>query len=206
MAKAPSPMLMTVVLSAAAVLGYLTYRLAMTDGAPSAPPEVAEEREAPRELADSLPQFSLDNLAGEPVPITSWPDKPLLVNFWATWCAPCLREIPLLKSFQTEHPDLQVVGIAVDRRDPVESFAAEMQFNYPVLVGQTDAMDAAGLLGVEVYALPVTVFAAKDGHVLGIHTGEIHDEHLENFAAVLEDLESQRIDVAAARARMAGSM
>jgi thiol-disulfide isomerase/thioredoxin len=204
MAKSISPAALTALLSAATVLGYLGYRFVAE--APHAPSHDAAADAARPALADSLPPFALADLAGEPTPIASWPGKPMLVNFWATWCAPCLREIPLLKQFQADHPGIQIVGIAVDRRDPVLSFAAEMDFNYPVLIGQNDAMEAAAALGVEVFALPITVFTDAAGAILGIHTGEIHAEQLDNLVAVLADLDEGRIGREAARARIAGRM
>jgi thiol-disulfide isomerase/thioredoxin len=200
--------MVTVVLSAAAALGYVGYRLLFPER-PAAPDTT--ETEAPAEasaptLADHLPEFQLANLAGEPTSITSWPDRPMIVNFWATWCAPCLREIPRLNGFQTENADVRVVGIAVDRPDPVASFAATMGFNYPILVGEADAINAAAAFGISVLALPITVFTDRDGAILGIHTGEVHAEHLENYRAVLADLAAGRTDRAAARARIAGTL
>ena len=204
------PALLTLALSAAAVLGYLSYRGVTADRSAepqaAAQPEVTGDAQPARKLADQLPEFTLENLAGEPQSIASWPGKPLLINFWATWCAPCLREIPMLKEFQQSEDSLQVVGIAVDRRAPVLAFAETMQFNYPILIGQSDAWEAAGAFGVDFYALPFTVFTAGDGSVLGVHTGELHPEHLENLTILLNDLREQRIDVAEARARLAGRM
>jgi thiol-disulfide isomerase/thioredoxin len=206
------PALLTLGLSAAAVLGYATYRIlvpAPTDApsveltADSAPVVSATEA---RQLAETLPDFSLGNLAGEPQSIRSWPGKPLLINFWATWCGPCLREIPMLKDLQTARPDIQVVGVAIDRREPVEKFAGDIAFNYPILIGQSEAWEAAAALGVDIYALPFTVFTAADGAILGVHTGELHAEHLADFRAVVDDLEAKRIDVAEARGRIAGRM
>ena len=193
------PVLLTAALSAAAVLGYLTYRLV---GAPDAPgaDEVAAAA-APPAVA-MLPDFSLANLAGEQQSIQSWPGKPLLINFWATWCAPCLREIPMLKALQTSRPDLQVVGIAIDKPDLVAKFAGEIQFNYAILIGQNEAWAAAGALGVNIYALPFTIFTGGDGSILGVHTGELHAEHLERFQAVVDDLAAGRIGIEQARSRI----
>ena len=209
------PVLVTVALSAAAALGYLTYRVLIP---PAIEPDAAEipaaaligsdadeSSDAP-ELAATLPDFTLDSLAGGPQSIKSWPGKPMLINFWATWCGPCLREIPMLKEFQSGHSDLQVVGIAVDKRDLVVGFADRMQFNYPILIGESEGWDAAAAFGVGVYALPFTVFTAADGSVLGVHTGELHAEHLENLTAILADLGQRKIDLAEARARFAGRM
>jgi len=194
------PVLLTAVLSAAAVVGYLTYR-GLTSGADPAEDVGAAAAQAP--AVETLPDFSLANLAGEQQSIRSWPGKPLLINFWATWCGPCLREIPMLKDLQAARPDVQVVGIAIDKPDLVGKFAQDIAFNYPILVGQNEAWAAAGALGVNIFALPFTIFTGGDGSILGVHTGELHAEHLEAFRAVTEDLAAGRIDVAEARSRIA---
>jgi thiol-disulfide isomerase/thioredoxin len=194
------PVLLTAALSAAAVLGYLTYRLI---GAPDAPSTENAAAPAAAPAVATLPEFSLANLTGEQQSIQSWPGKPLLINFWATWCGPCLREIPMLKELQTSRPDLQVVGIAIDKPDLVTKFAGDMQFNYPILVGQNEAWAAAGALGVNIYALPFTIFTGSDGSILGVHTGELHAEHLELFEGIVDELAAGRIGVEQARSRIA---
>lgn len=196
----PKPLLLTATLSLATLLGYGAYRL-WSAHVGNGPDSAATATAA---LADELPELTLADLDGDPVSISRWAGRPLIVNFWATWCAPCLREIPLLKSLQAEHPEITVVGIAVDRDDAVRAFAEEMGFNYPVLVGQADAMDAATALGIEVFVLPSTVFTAATGETLGIHVGEIHAEHLENLTAALAALDSGTLDIAGARRQLAG--
>ena len=193
--------LLTFALSAAAVVAYLGYR-----GLTLVPVSEIERVGAPSELVDTLPDFSLTDINGDPRSIQSWPDKALVINFWATWCAPCLREIPILKAFQAAHAEqpVQVVGIAVDRLEPVRRFAEDMEFNYPVLVGESDAMNAAASFGVDFFALPFTVFTGPGGGVLGVHTGELHAEDLENLGSVITDLAAGTTDLAAARARIAG--
>ena len=200
MARFATPTGLTLALSAAALLAYAGFRLLATGPALQEPPDLAAAHEA---LADSLPDFALQDLGGEMRSIGSWAGKPMLVNFWATWCAPCRREIPMLKEFQTENSSLQVVGIAIDHRDPVLAFADEIQFNYPVLMGEAEAMAAASAFGVQFLALPFTVFTGADGAVLGVHTGEIHAEHLERFVTVLDELAAGHIDNAAARSLLA---
>jgi thiol-disulfide isomerase/thioredoxin len=210
------PALLTVVLSAAAALGYLSYRAWAP--APPAPvdtrgpeavgitpdPEEEGDGATERRLVERLPEFSLQNLSGASQSIGSWPGKPMLINFWATWCGPCLREIPMLKETQAAHPDLQIVGIAVDKHDAVVPFADKMQFNYPILVGESEGWAAAAKFGVDFYALPFSVFTAADGSVLGVHTGELHAEQLAEFIATNADLTGGNLDLAAARSRMAG--
>jgi thiol-disulfide isomerase/thioredoxin len=212
-ARKARPILLTALLSGAALVGYISFRLFVgpvpDDSGPRTlqfgeDPAAEEHDDSPAPLADTLPEFSLETLAGAQQSIASWPDKPLLINFWATWCAPCLHEIPMLKQYQTRRPDLQVVGIAVDKRDSVAGFAATMQFNYPILIGESGGWDAAAAFGVNVYALPFTVFTAPNGAVLGVHTGELHQEHLDNLTAVLDDLKAGKIDIQTARARIAG--
>ena len=196
------PVLLTAVLSAAAILGYLSYR-GLTRGV-EAPAE--DTASAASSAVTTLPDFSLANLAGEQQSIRSWPGKPLLINFWATWCGPCLREIPMLKELQASHPDLQVVGIAIDKPDLVTKFAGDMQFNYAILIGQNEAWAAAGALGVNIFALPFTVFTAGDGSILGVHTGELHAEHLEAFRDTIDALSAGRIDATEARRRIADAI
>lgn len=197
------PTLVTAALSGAAILGYLAYRGLQPEPQPSPTEAEAPAGESPAStMAATLPEFSLGNLAGEPQSIRSWPGKPLLINFWATWCGPCLREIPMLKELQTGRPDLQVVGIAIDKRDAVVEFAANMDFNYAILIGQSEAWEAAAALGVNIYALPFTVFTGADGTLLGVHSGELHAEHLDRFRAVVDDLAAGRITVEAAKNRL----
>ena len=203
------PALVTLGLSVAAVLGYVTYRLLVpaAEPQPVASSTEQEQEQAPaRQLADKLPDFTLANLAGEPQSIKSLGGKPMLINFWATWCGPCLREIPMLKQLQAARPDIQIVGIAIDKREPVQKFAGEQAFNYPILVGQSEAWEAAAALGVDVFALPFTVFAGADGALLGVHTGELHAEHLDEFRAVIDDLAAAKISIPEARSRIAGRM
>jgi thiol-disulfide isomerase/thioredoxin len=201
MARAAKPTLITAVLSAAAILGYLTYRFAIHEPSPA-----SDGGAAGQALAETLPDFTLQNLAGDPQSIRSLEGQPLIINFWATWCVPCREEIPMLKTLQEQNPWLSVVGIAVDKRDDVLKFADTMKFNYPILMGETDAMSAASSFGVDFFALPFTVFTDAEGRLLGVHTGQLHPEHLQNLVAVLEDLAKKRIDVRAARERIAARM
>jgi hypothetical protein len=109
----------------------------------------------------------------------------------------------MLKELQASRPDLQVVGIAIDKRDDVVQFAPKMEFNYAILIGQSEAWAAAAALGVNIYALPFTVFTAADGTLLGVHMGELHAEHLDRFRAVVDDLAGGRITVETAKERFA---
>ncbi len=148
--------------------------------------------------------FELADLDGVPRSSDEWDGKPKLVNFWATWCAPCRREIPLLKDTQDKYTDidLQVIGIAVDFAEDVAAYAVEAEFNYPILVGQEDAMAVAETSGVAFIGLPFTMVVASSGELIKNHIGEIEEEHIMQIAAAFTALESGEIDVAQAREQL----
>lgn len=136
-------------------------------------------------VPETRPEFTLPDLSGAPRNITEWDGKALLVNFWATWCPPCRKEIPLLKQMQTKYgaAGLQVIGIAVDETALVQDYAREMQFNYPVLVGQMEAVTVANRFGIDLYGLPFSVLTDRQGRILEIHQGEITPDQVQALVA-----------------------
>ena len=160
-----------------------------------------QEQDAPIVVANERVEFVLPHLDGSERRLSEWDGDSRLVNFWATWCAPCRREIPLLKQLQTEKPEkgLQVIGIAVDFMEDVRAYAEDAQFNYPVLVGQEDAIKVAEASGVEFIGLPFTMIISPDGTLVATHMGEIMQSHVDRIVEVMQDLESGSIDLATAR-------
>jgi len=133
-------------------------------------------------VAPTLPDFTLTDLEGISRRSSEWAGRPRIVNFWATWCPPCRREIPLLIELQASHRDsLEVIGIAIDDMAAVREYAADTGFNYPILVGQQDAVDLGNKILRDWIGLPFTAFVDASGHVTRVHVGELHREEAEEF-------------------------
>ena len=109
---------------------------------------------------------TLPGLDGQPQSFAQWGGKVLVVNFWATWCAPCREEIPLFIRLQQEYAarGVQFVGVAVDRRERVAPYARDIGMNYPVLIGDLPAMELSRAAGNSAAVLPFTVIFSRDGH------------------------------------------
>ena len=155
----------------------------------------------PPKIPDQLPQFSLADRSGKATSIRSFAGKSLIINFWATWCAPCRSEIPLLERLHAEWAgrDVSVVGIAVDYRDKVLEFADRFKIGYPLLIGEQDALDAAAAFGVETPVFPFTVFTDRRGEVVTLFIGELHRPQAELILAEVQSLNSGHKPLPAAR-------
>ncbi len=166
-------------------------------------PPSAIEQPAPLEIV-THPSFTLPDASGVEHEFSEWAGKNRILNFWATWCAPCRREIPLLKAFQDEQGGngFQVIGIAVDFPDSVANYAEAAEFNYPILVGEQDAMAVAESSGVEFVGLPFTMFVASDGELLSAYIGELHQSHLDAVVDIMTRLDRAEISKQDARSAL----
>ena len=138
--------------------------------------------EAPAaEAATSLMGLALPDASGKEQRIDQWRGKVLVVNFWATWCAPCRDEMPEFIKAQTEFggKGVQFVGIAVDQADKVAQFEQEIGLNYPSLVGGFGAMELSRVLGNKVMALPFTVVLDRKGDIVLTQLGVLKPDKLE---------------------------
>ena len=169
-------------------------------------PPVASRLDASPAL-ESVPDFSLPDLNGELQNLTQWTDRPLLINFWATWCAPCRREMPLLETLHQERggEEFAVIGIAIDRLEDVTAYIPESGITYPILVGQTEATDLAYLFDPDFTAMPFTVFTAPGGRILTLFTGELHPGQLRAILAIADDVAAGRITVDEGRRLLAAA-
>lgn len=145
--------------------------------------------------------FELKDVTGALRQSSEWDGKGRLINFWATWCAPCRREIPLLIATQEKFAadNVQIIGIAVDFPDEVAAYAEEAEFNYPILVGQEDAMAVAESSGIDFIGLPFTMVVSPDGDLIKTHIGEIVEDHIEKITTVLAQMERGELNLEGAR-------
>ena len=162
----------------------------------------------PPKIPERLPDFSLGDRTGKPTSISTWQGKSLILNFWATWCAPCRREIPLLKSLYGEwsERDVEVVGIAVDYRDKVLDYAKELKIAYPLLIGDQDALDVVTAFGVETPVFPFTVFTDRRGEVVTLYLGELHKPQADLILSVVQSLNQNRMQLTEARRAIADGL
>lgn len=132
------------------------------------------------ERAQVRPDLEFRDLDGRPHRLSEWDGKLVLLNFWATWCTPCLKEIPLLVQAQREFGPrgLQIVGLAMDQRAPVEAFRTRLGINYPIMLGEIDIINAMDALGDELGAFPFSVLIAPDGRILERASGDLNREEL----------------------------
>jgi len=152
---------------------------------PDAPPPAADGSggEGEAGAAAGRPaqlQFTLKDMNGVDVALASFKGKVILLNFWATWCAPCRVEIPYLIELQKQYgDDLVVLGVSVDdTAEKLKPYASEMKINYPLLIGngRQDFQDAYGPF----WGIPVTVFVGRDGVIHKKHNGIASKEQFED--------------------------
>ncbi|MCC4117924.1 TlpA family protein disulfide reductase [Aromatoleum toluclasticum] len=166
----------TLILVVAAAAGFAGY-LARDAASPSrpAPPQVARDAGAPI-LALELPDSN-----GQPQALAQWRGKVLVVNFWATWCPPCLREIPEFAAVSRRFADapVQFVGIGIDQPDNVRRFAEENKVPYPLLIAPLQTLAVTSALGNTSQALPFTAIFDRQGELDFVKLGTLNEAELE---------------------------
>ena len=148
-----------------------------------------------------LGEFELIDLNNVMINSSKWNGQYKLINFWATWCAPCRREIPLLNNTQKEYQDmsLQIIGIAVDVLDDVIAYSEETSFEYPVLVGEEEAIAIAENANIEFIGLPFTMLVDDQNEIIKTHLGEIKEHHIDMLTEVIRDMQKGKISVEEAK-------
>lgn len=169
-----------VVTLVAASIGYSagTASVAVAVSSPSASPAVAE-----------LPIYglTLPDLSGKQQALKQWQGKVLVVNYWATWCPPCREEVPGFARLQTKFGanGVQFIGISIDTADKVAEFQTTTPVNYPLLIGETSAIQSSETLGNSRQALPFTAVLDQKGRVAQVKLGRFSEAELEHTLETL---------------------
>ncbi len=124
------------------------------------------------------PDFGLPDKDGSMRSVEEWDGKVLVINFWATWCPPCRDEIPEFIKLQNEYGEqgLQFIGVALQKAEEVQGFAAELGMNYPILVGEQTVIKVAEEYGNTIGILPYTVVVDRNKKIAFIKKGPLHYE------------------------------
>lgn len=127
------------------------------------------------------PDTVLPDLDGRLQTFDQWNGQWLIVNFWASWCAPCREEVPVLIQAQKQYQNLQVIGIAIDTPERVRKFARDYGINYPVLADTIKSIQAAREFGNEEGVIPFTVFCDPQGRIFYRHFGKLDSEQIDQI-------------------------
>ena len=134
-----------------------------------------------------LPDIYLPDVSGNLHSISEWKGKVLVINFWATWCPPCLKEIPEFMALQEQYADkgLQFIGIAIDDQVSVQEYLVSTKINYPILIAGVTGIALAQHLGNTIDAVPFTIVVNKQGQIIHRHPGEFSSEQIMKIIAPL---------------------
>lgn len=182
MKKIPLPILLFGLMFLAGYAGFFAFQFAHD-------PKPEEQAVGSISATDMLmiglprPDFELNDLDGNPHKISEWDGKIIVLNFWATWCPPCKKELPSFIELQNQYAEqgVQFVGLAVDTPENVRSFMNEIPLNYPNLISETEAMKIGSIYGNQIGALPYTVFINRAGKIAYSHNGEIQKTEAERI-------------------------
>ena len=166
-------------------LGYSLYHYRQNEIARAATPPGAyalQSAAATAILGRHRPAFTLPDLDGQPRTISEWDGKVVALNFWATWCPPCIREVPEFVTLQEKYraQGLQFIGIALQKPEDVREFVARHKVNYPILVGELEVIKLAETYGNNIGALPYTVIIDRNGKVVHVKPGILPTEEAES--------------------------
>jgi thiol-disulfide isomerase/thioredoxin len=136
---------------------------------------LAQTRQASQASASGLWQLSFPDIAGQAQPLSQWRGEVLVLNFWATWCAPCREEMPDFAALRVQYRPhgVEFVGLAIDNPAPVAQFLQRLPVDYPILIGGGAAHTLARELGNPDGALPYTIVLDRNGNIVLTHRGRL---------------------------------
>jgi peroxiredoxin len=142
-----------------------------------------EDPKAPDNLILPRVNFTLPDLDGQPRQLSEWDGDLVLLNFWATWCPPCTKEMPMFQGRYERHAGqgFTIVAVAVDELDETRAFVEKFGIEFPVLIGQDDAIAVGRAYGNPIGALPYSVVIDRDGLIRETHRGEVTEAALDGW-------------------------
>ena len=141
----------------------------------------------PAKNAGDLFAASLPDVKNQNQPLAQWKGKILLVNFWATWCHPCVQEMPALSDLQTKGKvlNLQIIGIGIDTPDAIGQFSAKYKISYPLYVGGVEASELMRKMGDGAGGLPFSLLIGPDGQVKKTYLGSLKIDQVKRDISAL---------------------
>ena len=139
----------------------------------------ADAAAKPQRNPNALLEAKLPDMEGREVAFNTYLGKPLVVNFWATWCAPCVEEMPALNDMAQSMPDIQFVGIGIDTADKIRQFVAKIPVSYPLLVAGHGGIALLRELGNPAGGLPFTVMFDANGSMIDTILGQVQPADLQ---------------------------
>jgi thiol-disulfide isomerase/thioredoxin len=188
---------------AAGAAAFFLSRAWLAPEPPSAAATAPMESPAPK-IPDRRPEVTLADRDGKLRSLSEWDGRPQVINFWATWCAPCRREIPMLNELARDPAlaDFALIGIAIDFREDVLRFLTETPIEYTVLIGEQDGLEASAAFGMRSLGLPYTAFVDRTGRIVTIHLGELHRPQADVILSAVRALDAGEIDLPTAQERI----
>jgi len=142
---------------------------------------------SPKAIGQTAPSLQWTRLEGGSATLEQWRGRPVLINYWASWCGPCLKELPDLQRFSHSQSGVdrgvQVIGIALDEADAAATLRDRLALTYPQLVEPDGPPGTASAFGNTAGTLPFSVLIDANGRVLQVHNGLLHPEDLARWAA-----------------------
>lgn len=176
--KRKLPLFIVVGLLFAALGVYLGVYLGVNRLAPATPQTTA---------TTGLLAHTWPDAQGTPQKLSQWGNKSLIVNFWATWCAPCVQEMPELSALQAElaPKGIQLIGIGIDSAANIGEFSSKYKISYPLYVAGIDGAELSRSFGNQAGGLPFTVLIGRDGRVKKTYLGRLKMQELRADLALM---------------------